>query len=263
MAAYYPSLSNQRDILPVPYLRDHKQDPDPEPPYPPTNLMYMNQYTSAASFQDLFSGASPSLYDPSVGARDELEFIPPTSERTSVQIASGEQNLRCQELSLSLGMQLTSGVHVPSFGYQYADSDNTYSTIKFGDLTSPYGAMGTNDMHFSSNICEPSGVGSTTCNSKYLKAAQQLLSEVVNVQEAMKQFETNKHKDSYDMKMYGSSSDPQESTTKCSPEISPSERQDMQNKLSKLMSMLDEVSLVILFSMFITIGTTGLDVLIT
>lgn len=238
MAAYYPGLSNQRDILPVPYLRDHKLDPGPEQPYPQSNLMYMNQYTSAASFPELFSGGPPSLYDPS--ARDELVFMPPASERTSAQVIDGEQNLRCQELSLSLGTQLPSGVHVPSFSYQYADSDNSYNTIKFGDLTSPYSAMGSNDMHFSQHLCEPSGGSvSPNCNSKYLKAAQQLLNEVVNVQEAMKQFETNKHNDSFDTKT--NPNDPHEPTTNCSSEISPSERQDMQNKLSKLLSMSDEV----------------------
>lgn len=247
MAAYYPGLSNQRDILPVPYLRDQKLDPGPEQPYPQSNLMYMNQYTSAASFPELFSGGSPTLYDPS--ARDELEFMPPASERTAGQAIDGEQNLRCQELSLSLGTQLPSGVHVPSFSYQYADSDNSYNTIKFGDLTSPYGAMGSNDMRFSQHLCEPSGGGvGPNCNSKYLKAAQQLLNEVVNVQAAMKQFETNKHNDSFDTKT--NPNDPHEPTTNCSSEISPSERQDMQNKLSKLLSMSDEVSLVILSHVF-------------
>ncbi|KAH7850037.1 hypothetical protein Vadar_026837 [Vaccinium darrowii] len=211
MAAYYPGLSNQRDILPVPYLRDQKLDPGPEQPYAQSNLMYMNQYTSAASFPELFSGGSPSLYDPS--ARDELEFMPPASERTAGQ-----------------------AIDV----IKYADSDNSYNTIKFGDLTSPYGAMGSNDMHFSQHLCEPSGGGvGPNCNSKYLKAAQQLLNEVVNVQAAMKQFETNKHNDSFDTKT--NPNDPHEPMTNCSSEISPSERQDMQNKLSKLLSMSDEV----------------------
>nr|DAD22297.1 TPA_asm: hypothetical protein HUJ06_023760 [Nelumbo nucifera] len=101
-----------------------------------------------------------------------------------------------------------------------------------------------------------SGLPSTIPNSKYLKAAQQLLDEVVNVRSVLKQSDSNKQqnlglkgsKDTYEEQKGGTSlpstdgmpSNPQESSTN-SAEISPAERQDLQNKMTKLLAMLDEV----------------------
>lgn len=202
--------------------------------------------------------------------------------RTPVYVIDGEQNLMCQGLSLSLGTWLQSGVHTPSLQYQYTDPSaslmsshfqaedgcqnkesrndeylsynlpgGTHNTIKVGALNNAYCSVGANEMHSSPHMYEPSNLVSTIFNSKYLKAAQQLLDEVVNVQKALKQSETDKHKKSdefglhgdneIDMKMKGDSADPHESTTDHPPELSPSERQDLQNKLTKLLSMLDEV----------------------
>ncbi|XP_042517793.1 BEL1-like homeodomain protein 6 [Macadamia integrifolia] len=103
------------------------------------------------------------------------------------------------------------------------------------------------------------GLASTIPNSKYLKAAQQLLEEVVNVHKALKQSESDKHQNLHGFGLKGAketegesndgsqlpttsgiSSKPQESGTSNN-ERSPAERQDMQNKMTKLLSMLDEV----------------------
>ncbi|VAI01035.1 unnamed protein product [Triticum turgidum subsp. durum] len=87
-------------------------------------------------------------------------------------------------------------------------------------------------------------------NSKYLKAAQELLDEIVSVWKSIKQ---NAQKDKVEagkmdgkdadevLKSEGVSSNPQESTANAEPEISAAEKQELQNKMAKLLAMLDEV----------------------
>ncbi|VAI01037.1 unnamed protein product [Triticum turgidum subsp. durum] len=86
-------------------------------------------------------------------------------------------------------------------------------------------------------------------NSKYLKAAQELLDEIVSVWKSIKQ---NAQKDKVEagkmdgkdadevLKSEGVSSNPQESTANAEPEISAAEKQELQNKMAKLLAMLDE-----------------------
>ncbi|CAN8271376.1 unnamed protein product [Cochlearia groenlandica] len=78
-----------------------------------------------------------------------------------------------------------------------------------------------------------SGFTRTIHNSKYLKAAQQLLDEAVNVKKALKQFHPQGDKIDEEKKKL------QEPNT--NPDIPQAERQELQNKLSKLLSILDEV----------------------
>ncbi|KAG9451862.1 hypothetical protein H6P81_004766 [Aristolochia fimbriata] len=102
-------------------------------------------------------------------------------------------------------------------------------------------------------------LASTIPNSKYLQAAQQLLDEVVNVRKALKQV-TEKHQNFMSVGIQGPkesdggsrggnslpsssgiSSNPQEASSNSTTDLSPAERQDLQNKLTKLLAMLDEV----------------------
>lgn len=71
-------------------------------------------------------------------------------------------------------------------------------------------------------------------NSKYLEAAQELLDEAVNVKKALKQFQPEGDKTEEDKEK-----NLQESIT--NPDLPQAERQELQNKLSKLLSILDEV----------------------
>ncbi|KAK7825130.1 bel1-like homeodomain protein 7 [Quercus suber] len=114
--------------------------------------------------------------------------------------------------------------------------------------------MNPKEMLLDQYLCEPSAFATTILNSRYLKASQQLLDEVVNVRKALKQRGLNKHQiqgigldvskeadgrsNTQSVQM---SSDPGESTTNSSCELSPAERQDLQNKKTTLLSMLDEV----------------------
>jgi hypothetical protein len=83
-------------------------------------------------------------------------------------------------------------------------------------------------------------------HSRYLKAAQEVLDEVVNVwknikQKAQKeQAETGKT-DGKEADGGPKSEDQQESGANAVPELSTAEKQELQNKMAKLMAMLDEV----------------------
>ncbi|XAR61717.1 hypothetical protein NMG60_11016218 [Bertholletia excelsa] len=159
-------------------------------------------------------------------------------------VTDGEQNLRCQGLSLSLGTQVLSGVFLPSLISSQVQAENgspSKESVKFEYFSNnPCYYDGPNEFHSSPHPYEPLGVVSTIFNIKYLKTVQQLLSEVLSVDKALKQFETEKLQKYHEfsllvskelgMKFSGNSS-----------ELSPSEQEDLQNKLAKLLSMLDEV----------------------
>ncbi|EAY84030.1 hypothetical protein OsI_39262 [Oryza sativa Indica Group] len=87
-------------------------------------------------------------------------------------------------------------------------------------------------------------------NSRYLKAAQELLDEVVSVWKSIKQKAQKEKVESGKAdgketdggpKSEGVSSNPQESGANAAPELSTAEKQELQNKMAKLMAMLDEV----------------------
>ncbi|EOA30422.1 hypothetical protein CARUB_v10013548mg [Capsella rubella] len=77
-----------------------------------------------------------------------------------------------------------------------------------------------------------SGFTRTIHNSKYLKAAQELLDEAVNVKKALKQFQPEGDKIGEEKEKFLQTN---------VAEIPQAERQELQSKLSKLLSILDEV----------------------
>ncbi|KAJ9132825.1 hypothetical protein P3X46_033655 [Hevea brasiliensis] len=183
------------------------------------------------------------------------------------------QNLHGQGLSLSLGTQIPSGIQMPSIPYRNpnpglasflgpnpsimgegggrngSSRDEQSKNAEYLPPGFPGGNQDSNKGDLS-----PYGMTSiarTIPNSKYLKAAQQLLDEVVNVRKALKQPDKEKNQSTNehglnsskrgDSKSKNGSADPQESTNNFPSELSHAERQELQNKLSKLLSMLDEV----------------------
>ncbi|KAG2323137.1 hypothetical protein Bca52824_016350 [Brassica carinata] len=75
----------------------------------------------------------------------------------------------------------------------------------------------------------------TIHHSKYLKAAQELLDEAVNVKKALKQFQ--REGENIDEEKENKL---QESST--NPDIPQGERQEFQSRLTKLLSILDEIN---------------------
>ncbi|XAR64151.1 hypothetical protein NMG60_11024391 [Bertholletia excelsa] len=221
MATYYPTLSNQRDVLPSPYLRDPKL-----PSNLAVNPIYPNPLSTQTQLLD-FIQVSP------IGDSELLS-------RTTVPIAEDEHHLRPQGLSLSLQYPYVHpNTHVdthPSISNFFSPhvqiEDNALSKVsRYSDYLS-YNLPG-----------RTQNVGSTSLNSNYLKAAQVLLDEVVSVQNALTQSGTDRKGDSDKSGVHGLKEieSKTESTTDCSSDISPSERQDLRDRVAKLSSLLDEV----------------------
>ncbi|XP_041010237.1 BEL1-like homeodomain protein 6 [Juglans microcarpa x Juglans regia] len=200
---------------------------------------------------------------------------------SAASILHSGQNLQGQGLSLSLSTQIPSEFHMPSIPYQNPNSG-------FASLLSPNSSVAgdcadrndssrdeplrsadylpasfTGGQDLNKGDLSPFGMSSivrTIPNSKYLKAAQQLLDEVVNVRKALKQPDVAKnvgiqeHPITSPMESDGGTKNetampptgggppyPQESACNSPHDLSHAEKQDLQNKLTKLLSMSDEV----------------------
>ncbi|CAD6267038.1 unnamed protein product [Miscanthus lutarioriparius] len=156
----------------------------------------------------------------------QLEFGMLNNHNSSVPSAPG------QGLSLSLNTHILA----PSYPYWSAKQD----------LLTPNSYQG--DDNRMKNM--QSEASQAIRNSKYLKAAQELLDEIVSVWRSVKQ-KTDKgpaeagkadgKETDGGTKSEGVSSDPQESGANAAAELSTAEKQELQNKMAKLMAMLDEV----------------------
>jgi len=166
----------------------------------------------------------------------QLEFGMLNNHNSSVPSAPG------QGLSLSLNTHILA----PSYPYWSAKQD----------LLTPNSYQG--DDNRMKNM--QSEASQAIRNSKYLKAAQELLDEIVSVWKSVKQ-ETDKgpaeagkadgKETDGGTKSEGVSSDPQESDANAAAELSTAEKQELQNKMVKLMAMLDEVC--VLLYLYLTI----------
>ncbi|GAU34937.1 hypothetical protein TSUD_312680 [Trifolium subterraneum] len=221
-------------------------------------------------------------YNESVVGQNEAKFIPAMGDTVTMQSNSNvdfEQNMQCQELSLSLGTLLPSTASVPPFQYQYHDT----GFVSLMNACLPKGTTISNDDELKNVECMASissggfhditkresfrnADPSDQClqgsqvfpnillNTQYLKATQELLDEIVNVrirkQHAMEKQEkncdigldnskdTNAKSTSQSVQM---SSAPNDSNSNPSCELSPAERQNLLDKKTQLLSMLDEV----------------------
>ncbi|XP_071731509.1 BEL1-like homeodomain protein 7 isoform X2 [Rutidosis leptorrhynchoides] len=233
MATYYPTSSNhQRDVFPNSYISN---DSYQESSCTPVDMMYQNQSSTDTSFLQLLSGN-----------------IQPNPQNLSRVDDHDENILNYQELSLSLGTQLpSSSMDLPAFQYNYLNShipnsnDHDSQSIKVENTEYFSFDLAPKKGHYSvSNTYDGSyGVVGRISDSKYLKPSQELLDEVANLRDALSQLkmnpEPNLHKLNVDQK--DSKFTSLESTTISSGELSASEKQNTQNKVTKLYSLLDEV----------------------
>lgn len=224
MATYYPNSTNhQRDVFPSSYLSNQQQQLNSyqESPCPPIDMIYQNHNSTDASYLDLLSGQTQSN-------RENLSRV--------------ESN---QELSLSLGMQITSSMDLPSFQYGYLNhhvqgsSDHVSQSNKVENIDLLSFDRPMNNVLSSGTYQIPSGVVPRIYNSRFLKPSQELLDEVVNIHEAMRQLKMNR---SNNLHKSNENNSRIESTTSSSGELPASEKHDLQNKLTKLFSLLDEVN---------------------
>lgn len=131
--------------------------------------------------------------------------------------------------------------------FPYELQGDGHNNIRFGALNNPQYSMNAKAMNCNQYQYEQAGMANTLVKSKYLKAAQQLLDEVVNVREALKRSDSGKEQntskvdESSKESKGGSQAASEANESGSTVELSPAERQELQNKLDKLHSMLDEV----------------------
>ncbi|KAI3762808.1 hypothetical protein L1987_53249 [Smallanthus sonchifolius] len=232
MATYYPtSTNNQRHVLPSSYISNQQQQFDSfqESPCPPIDVMYQNHNTTDPSYLDLLSGQTQS----------NPQNIPRVENH--------------QDLCLSLGMQITSSMDMQTFQYDYlnphlqdsGDHDPRSNKLEDVDFLSFDRPMNNVQCSGSGAYLIPAGIVPRIYNSRYLKPAQELLDEVANIHEAMRQLKMNKHnnlhKSDENYSRIELQSAPLESATSSSAELSTSEKNELQNKIIKLFSLLDGV----------------------
>ncbi|KAK1352223.1 BEL1-like homeodomain protein 7 [Heracleum sosnowskyi] len=204
--------------------------------------------------------------------RNEVMPMQPVEGDTSN--LHGGQNVQGQGLSLSLSPQIPSGIQISSLQYKNHNSvassflsPNTSASgenLTFRDdetsqskqsrnteyMQPDFRGSGSDIMKGDVSPYMMSNIARNIPNSKYLKAAQQLLDEVVNMCQALKKPDSKKDSERVPKEVDevakngasvpSASSNAQDSTSNPS-ELSSSEKQEQQNKMTKLLSMLDEV----------------------
>ncbi|RWW42060.1 hypothetical protein BHE74_00052416 [Ensete ventricosum] len=177
--------------------------------------------------------------DPRMNLQSQLGIISRQSLSLQQSSVSAMQN---QGLSLSLSTQMP----VPSIQYQPSSSDISFigsHQSTSGNLR-PFREESFQNKSVHGNI-SPYGLStlaSSISNSKYLRVAQELLDEVINVRKALRQ-KAEKNQCLYTSagsmtcknategsNVEGMTPNPQDASANSSSELSPSERQDLQNK---------------------------------
>ncbi|XP_047152989.1 BEL1-like homeodomain protein 7 [Vigna umbellata] len=207
-----------------------------------------------------------------IGVHDFSAWREGRSEMLVRQSIDGH-NLQGQGLSLSLGTHMPSGIQLPSvhdrnhcsnldsfLGANPSLSANEIyqnGSSRHSETFPPVLPEASHDLN-KADFSFPgiSSVGRTVPTSKYLKAVQQLLDEVVDIRQAIKRPETRSHgthenspKNSKEGGELLENERPsatgvpnsQVSASNSSCELSHAEKQDLHKKLAKLRSMLDEV----------------------
>ncbi|KAL1210138.1 BEL1-like homeodomain protein 3 [Cardamine amara subsp. amara] len=211
--------------------------------------------SSAASFSEIVSN--------DVRNNNEMVFIPPTTTNDvvvtglngNVTVSNNDLSFHGGGLSLSLGNQIQSTVSVSPFQYHYQNLSNqlNYNNENGKSSSHPHHhqsdqiipSSGYNNNNgvggfYNNYRYETSGFVSSVLRSRYLKPTQQLLDEVVSVRKDLK-LGNKKMKNDKGQDFQNGSSDNNIAEDEKSQELSPSERQELQSKKSKLLTMVDEV----------------------
>ncbi|KAI3497297.1 hypothetical protein L1887_39806 [Cichorium endivia] len=246
------------------YLREPLQDsyPSESPILAGNVMMYMNfSSASTGEFSGTLAGVSQqpnSCTDiPNIGVHDSSvvshqEFLSSIGEswrdgrnhEMMLMDQMGSRNLQGQSQGQGLSLSLSS--HIPPTGIQFHSGDYRNPNIFFRpESSSMMPSFHGNNLDSIKTDVSPYGIGNVSrgiTDSKYLKSAQQLLDEIVNVGKALKQQNSRKESTDDSKGFDGESkniiSPNQESNSN---ELSANEKQELQNKTTKLIAMLDEV----------------------
>uniref|UniRef100_A0A0A9CXM3 Homeobox domain-containing protein n=1 Tax=Arundo donax TaxID=35708 RepID=A0A0A9CXM3_ARUDO len=224
MATFFSSSTNQRDLAAAGDMSFHHY-PTSNPysdslnggliPLPATIVQQAGHVAHGGDGRDDPAAFVNSRDVPTSGAEMGLHT------QLLMACASAAQN---QGLSLSLGTQ-----GVPASLYQYRPAGMAAASLLSPNQSAAASRSAQSNIYIQ--------------NSKYLKAARELLDEVVNVRDAIKRKgDKNQSKDSGESKDVEKSEDKaDENEGNSSVELTASERQDVQNKMSALMALLDQV----------------------
>ncbi|CAN4107510.1 unnamed protein product [Withania somnifera] len=244
---------------------------------PPVGATCSN--TSQQEILSNLGGSRMGIEDFSAWRNSRNEMLAVHSMGAADSVLQVAQNAQGQGLSLSLGCNIPSGgiSHVqsqnPNHGFMsflspassipgegsgvnvsYGDGDNFLPKQQNDEdyLPPDYPGSNSDALKGYNSPYGTSGIARSIPSSKYLKAAQYLLDEVVNVKKAIKEQHSKKEmtKDSRESDGHSKnkSSDPPadggsnlHGSKNNQSELSAIEKQEMQNKLSKLLWMLDEI----------------------
>uniref|UniRef100_A0A7N0T2D4 Homeobox domain-containing protein n=1 Tax=Kalanchoe fedtschenkoi TaxID=63787 RepID=A0A7N0T2D4_KALFE len=269
MASYYPTTGTQRDAATMLYLKENYPGSYPEAQgnmmmmnYPPSYVTaYSNTLGSNAQVQQ--DSEIPSLAGSEPNQHPQQEMMSSLGEwrdgRNEVMVMHPVgSNCHSQGLSLSLGTQIPLGIQAPPI--QFRNLNPGFTSFLGPNASGDGGSIRDDENSLDKTDNNQSTFGMSCIsrpisNSRYLKVAQELLDEVVNVKKALTQPDFEKNPNKHDLKRKGSKDgggvsnehsageppDPQESAGKSVNELSTAERNDFQIKLTKLLSMLDEV----------------------
>ncbi|CAN6805076.1 unnamed protein product [Brassica oleracea] len=224
MAVYYPSNVNCYQQEPI-YLNHHHHQQQQQP-------------SSSSSAAASFVGGEEIV-------RNEMVFSPPTGLQNlngDVPVSSSELTFRDgQGLSLSL---LGTQISLPSFHYQQYQSGFTTNPPISVQETPPFSRemllLGQSDPSSGYAGVYNSYNMSSVLRSRYLKPAQGLLDEVVSVEKELNQMRRKKKGEAFN-----NSANETEGGGgfggEISIELSTIERQELQSKKDKLLTMVDEV----------------------
>ncbi|KAJ0255859.1 BEL1-like homeodomain protein 3 [Hirschfeldia incana] len=236
MAAYYPTSVGMQPLYQESIYLNEQQQQQPSS-------------SSAASFS---GGGGLEIGG---GVRNEMVFIPPTNDVAVTGLnesSSNDLSFQGGGLSLSLGNQI-------QYHYQNLSNQLNYSNDENGKSLShshhhqqhqseqmPSSGYSNGVGFYNNYRYETSGFVSSVLRSRYLKPTQQLLDEVVSVRKEMKLGDSSnkKTKNSNNDKgqeFTNGSSDHNTENEKLQEELSPQERQELQSKKNKLLTMADEV----------------------
>ncbi|KAL6545997.1 hypothetical protein OROGR_009871 [Orobanche gracilis] len=274
MGTYFPMPNNQRDTPTMLYSRNCLPNSHSETPvFPSDTIMYTN-YLSSTDIQPSDSSTSHQqiLFDFGGGIQEVgNQWKDGRNDFLNSSVIQGCSNLQGQGLlSLSLGTNVHSVLQMPSIQYQNNDNTNFSSVLGNNGLIAGENedysfrtkqTRGESDyMLFSvpsnsdvANDVAPYGtmsIARAVSSSKYLRAAQQLLDEAVNVKKDVREHnarnETLKDSKEKEGGLGNRGSDPADTpkaSGNSSNDLSVAEKQELQNKITKLLSMLDEVDI--------------------
>ncbi|RVW27103.1 hypothetical protein VitviT2T_011715 [Vitis vinifera] len=268
MATYFHGNSEiqadglQTLILMNPAYVGYSDAPPPPPLHP--NFVFLNSAAASLAPSNLshapppqtqqfvsipLSATAPSASSdpspPSVHAHHEIPGLPGFIQRphynlwSSIDTTAAARDTPRSQQGLSLSLSSQQPPAYGSYGNEREVPPQHATAISpVSDDMRISGASSSSASGISNGV---SGMHGVILSSKYLKAAQQLLDEVVNVGNGIKTETPSKKSSSEATKTLGEGLIGGETSTKRSADLSTAERQEIQMKKAKLLNMLDEV----------------------